>query len=318
MYGTRTLLRKRRRVELRGRVVVVTGASSGLGLLIARHAAGQGAMLALAARDAGELTEVAAELRAAGAEEVFVVPTDVTKPEEIERLINQTIAKYGRIDVLINNAGTMLVGPLEAMTAEDFERVLAVNFWGGVRATLAALPHMRAAGFGRIANVVSVGGRAVVPHMAPYTASKYAFTGFTKAIRAELARDNILVTGVYPGPIRTGGHRHAWFKGDTAAEYAWFAAADTVPGISTSADACARALLEGVCNGDPEVNVGPSTHLSIVLEGLFPDWAAELNALVDRAMPAPENLSAPAVQGHSLAGKVPSVLGKLISGATPS
>jgi len=306
------LLRKRRRIELRGRVVVITGASSGLGRLIARHAASVGAKLVLAARSVGELTEAAAELRAAGAEDVLVAPTDVTKPEEVERLIAQTIAKYGQIDVLINNAGTVLVGPLDAMAAGDFDRVLAVNFWGGVHATLAALPHMRAAGFGRIANVVSVGGRAVVPHMAPYTASKYAFTGFTKAIRPELARHNILVTGVYPGPIRTGAHAHAWFKGDTAAEYAWFAAAETIPGLSTSADACAQAVLEGVCNGDPEVNVGPSTHLSIVMEGLFPDWAAELNTLVDQGMPAPKNLDAPAVQGQSLAGKVPSLLNKLI------
>ena len=96
------------------------------------------------------------------------------------------------------------------MTLDDFQQAMATNFWGELlRRPWPSCPHMRAQGFGRIANVVSVGGKVAVPHLLPYTASKFALTGFTEGLRAELAKDNILVTGIYPGTIRTGGHTHA-------------------------------------------------------------------------------------------------------------
>jgi NAD(P)-dependent dehydrogenase (short-subunit alcohol dehydrogenase family) len=122
---------------------------------------------------------------------------------------------------------------------------------------------MRAQRFGRIANVVSVGGRAAMPHLLPYTASKFALTGLTQGLRAELAKDNILVTGIYPATMRTGGHTHAWFKGNREAEYTWFALSDSVPILSTSAEYVARRLWQAVCNGDPRSpSGGPPTWRS--------------------------------------------------------
>ena len=314
-YGTRTWLRSRRRIELAGRAVVVTGASSGLGLLVARAAARRGARLALVARDAEALNVAARELIGGGAADAFAVPTDVTDPDAVRAMVDAVIARYGRIDVLVNVAGVMMVGPLESMTVEDMRKVVETNLWGGVHCTMAALPHMKNQGGGRIGNVVSVGGKIAAPHMMPYTVSKFAFTGFTRAIAPELANENIYVTGLYPGPIRTGGHAHAWFKGDREAEYAWFAGGDVNPLTATSATRIAEGFVEAICNGDPEGPVGLPARLAPMLDGLLPSWSTELNALIDRGMPDAEDADTgqfPAVQGSDLPGRVSRFLSGLI------
>ncbi|MBX6314094.1 MAG: SDR family NAD(P)-dependent oxidoreductase, partial [Isosphaeraceae bacterium] len=308
----RAWLRHQRRIELADRVVVITGASSGFGLLMARHAAEQGARLVLAARDADALRQAAEELRAGGAPEVLVIPTDVADEQEARRLIGHAIERFGQVDVLINNAGTILVGPLPAMSIEDFRNVVATNLWGAIYTSMAVIPHMRERRFGRIGNIVSVGGRIAAPHLAPYNVSKFGLTGFTRSLRVDLARDNILVTGIYPKTIRTGGHTHAWFKGDQLAEYTWFALSDTLPGISASADTAARKTLRAICDGDPELVIGLSTRAAIAFDSLFPTWSAELTALIERALPGPVHLEAPAVQGQQLQGRLPSLLNRMV------
>ena len=312
LWGARAILRSRRRIDLRDRVVVVTGSDGGFGLILARQAAERGAIVVLAARRADELNAAAEEVRDAGASAVLAVPTDVTNEQEARRLIERTVEDFGRIDVLINNAGLMLVGAAPTIGLDDMHRLMDTNFWGAVHTTRAALPHMRRRRFGRIGNVVSVGGRFVVPHMIPYIASKFALTGFTRALRVEAGRDNVLVTGIYPATIRTGGHTHAWFKGDQAAEYRWFALSDALPGVATSAETAARKALGAIEHGDPEVIIGLSARLAVAFEGLFPDWSSELTSLIERAMPAPANLDAPAVQGQDLHGGLADWVNKLV------
>jgi short-subunit dehydrogenase len=197
------------------------------------------------------------------------------------------------------------------MTTTDFESALATNFWGALHCTLEVLPIMRRQRFGRIANVVSLGGKVAVPHLLPYTASKFALTGLTKGLRIELAKDNILVTGIYPGTMRTGGHAHAWIKGKEATEYTLFALTDIVPGLAISAERVARALWDGVCNGDAEVNIGWQTHLIATLDALIPNWNAEGLALVDRLLPTASGPSR-AVQGQNVAGTIPSLLTRAV------
>ena len=314
-YGARLWLRSRRRIDLAGRVVVVTGASSGLGLLVARAASRRGARLALVARDAEALDTAARELIDEGAADAFAAPADVTDPDAVRAMVDAVIDRYGRIDVLVNVAGVMMVGPLEAMTVEDMRKIVETNLWGGVHCTMAALPHMRNQGGGRIGNVVSVGGKIASPHMMPYTVSKFAFTGFTRAIAPELANENIYVTGLYPGPIRTGGHTHAWFKGDRESEYAWFAAGDVNPLTATSATRIAEGFVEAICNGDPEGPVGLPARLAPMLDGLLPMWSTELGALIDRGMPDakdPDSRRYPAVQGSDLPGRVSRFLSRMI------
>ncbi len=311
-WGLRAWLRSRRRITLADRVVVITGASSGHGFIVAQQAAEHGAKLVLAARDVQALRQAEAELRVLGARDVLIVPTDVSEREQAEALITRTIERFGRIDVLVNNAGIISVGPLETMTVEDFRRVLATNFWGAVYTSLAALPYMRAQQFGRIANVSSLGGKVAAPHLLPYTTSKFALTGFTEGLRAEAARDNILITGIYPGTMRTGGHTHAWFKGDKEAEYTWFALSDTTPVVSVSAHKTARKLWQAVCDGEPEVVVGWTAKAAVLFHDLFPEWNAELLALADRLLPAPTDVQAPAVQGQNLQGTAPDLLNRAV------
>lgn len=311
-WGVKSWLACRRRIELDGRVIVITGASSGHGLVLAQLAAARGARLALAARDADALHEARRDLLARGARDVLVVPTDVRDPDACRALIDRTLAHYGRIDVLVNNAGIITVGPVESMDLADFRDAMETNFWGAVNPTLAALPCMRSQGFGRIAFVNSQGGKAAMPHLLPYTASKFALTGFTQGLRNELARDNILVTGAYPATMRTGGHTHALFKGDREAEYTWFGLTDTLPGISVSAEYVARCVWRAVCDGVPEVHIGWPTHLSATANGLFPSLTAEVLTLVNRGLPGPENPRQPAVRGEDLRGTIPDLLNRAV------
>jgi len=316
LWATRAYLRSQRRITLADRVVIVTGASSGLGLLVAHEAARQGAKLVIAARDSAALDAAANELRFEGSPDVLVVPADLTDRVQAAALITRAIERFGRIDVLINVAGIMVVGPVETMTIEDFERLMATNYWAAVYTTLAAIPHMQAQSFGRIGNVSSIGGKLAVPHMIAYTTSKFALTGFNEGLRGELVKDNIYVTGIYPGTIRTGGHVHADIKGDHEAEYAWFSLSDTIPGVSTSAHACALDLWQAVLNGDPEVVVGLPAKLAVAFHNLFTGWNAELQPLINRALPpAPAN-STEAVQGEQIQGKVPEFVNKIIPTGT--
>ena len=292
-------------------MVIVTGGSTGLGLMIARQAAQQGAKLVLAARGEDDLKAAEAEIRQLGAE-VIAVPTDVSDEGQVRTLVARSLERFGKVDVLVNNAGTILVGPAGSMTIDDFKNTMATNFWGELLPILAVLPHMRAQGGGRIANVVSVGGKVAVPHLLPYSASKFALTGLTEGLRSELAKDNILVTGIYPGTIRTGGHTHALFKGDHQAEYTWFALSDTIPGVAASAETAARALWKAVLDGDPEVVVGWNARLAILAHNLFPEWTVEALSLVNRALPSSESLHGPAIRGEDLAGRIPETLNRMI------
>ena len=316
LWAGRSYLRSRRRIGLRDRVVVVTGASSGLGLLTARHAAEQGARLVIAARDESDLMDAADDLRRSGSPDVLAIPTDVSKQDEAEALIARTVEHFGRIDVLVNNAGTMLVAPVEDMTVGDFETVMATNFWGEVYPSLAAIPHMQRQGSGRIGHVVSIGGKVSVPHMLPYTSSKFALAGFSEGLRAELVKDNIYVTAIYPGTIRTGAHPHVEFKGHQEAEYSWFGLSDTIPGLSVSAHRCAEALWDAVLHGEPEVVFGLQAKLAVGLHNLLPGWYSESNALMNALLPGPTADSTDPRRGSEIGGTIPDFVNRLIPEGT--
>jgi NAD(P)-dependent dehydrogenase (short-subunit alcohol dehydrogenase family) len=316
MWAARQALRYRRWVELRDRVVVITGSDSGFGLVQARQVAEQRAIVVLAARNPRKLEAAEEAVRREGAREVLAVPTDVSKEADARQLIDVTVERFGRVDVLINTAGIILVGPEPALDTEDFRTLLGVNFWGAVHTTRAALPYMRRAKFGRIANVSSLGGVSVAPHMLPYTVSKYALTGYTKGLRPEALRDNIYVTGVYPSVIHTGGHRHAWFKGDLEAEYSWFSLGDVLPGVAVSVETAARKTIRGIQAGDPDVFIGMGVRLRMALDGLWPNWSAEMVDLMEYVFPEPVSHGAPAVQGKHIRGEVPDFTNRMVPDRT--
>ncbi len=314
-WGARQILRLSRRISLEDRVIIVTGASTGHGLLVARYAAQRGARLVLAARDTENLYAAEVELTHAGARGVLAVPTDVTDRAQCQYLVDLTVEKFGQVDILVNNAGIIQVGPVGSMTLPDFETAMATNFWGAVYCSMAAIPYMWERGFGRIANVVSIGGKVPTPHLLPYTASKFALTGFTEGLRAELAKDGILVTGVYPHLMRTGGHVHAWIRGDRETEYTLFALGDTLPIVSTSAESVARKLWRAVCDGDPEVIAGWPSVIAAKVHGLFPNWTAEALTLVDRLLPQATGTGGP-VRGRDVQGRLPEMLNRQIPPST--
>jgi NAD(P)-dependent dehydrogenase (short-subunit alcohol dehydrogenase family) len=319
LYGARALLRGRRRIDMAGRVAVITGSTTGLGFLLAKDAAGQGAIVVLNGRDERDLAAAEEEVRRRGAADVLGVQADVSVEGEADRLIRRALDRFGAVDVLINNAGTILVGPQATMTVEDYRRVVATNFWGAVYASQAVLPHMRRRQFGRIANISSIGGLAAMPHLTAYVASKFALTGYTKALRADCARDNILVTGVYPKTIRTGGHTHAYFKGDVNKEYLWFSATDTLPLMSASAESEAAKVWRGIRDGDPDVISSVVTRAAVAFDALMPGWSAEFKTLIERGMPAAVNLDAPAVRGAEIEGEMAEMFSRMVpSSARPA
>lgn len=276
----------RNRVSLAGRTVVITGGSRGLGLVLARQFVAKSARVALLARNRGELRRAESELAGRGGP-VMTARCDVSDRKEVRQAVRQVASHFGGIDVLINNAGIIQVGPLEQMGPGDFERAMATHFFGPLNLTLEVLPYMRRAGGGRIVNISSIGGKVAVPHMAPYVASKFALTGLSDALRSELRRENIYVTTVLPGPMRTGSPPNAQFKGRHHEEYAWFAITDSLPILATGAERAARRIVRACRSGSPRLVLGFPTVVAILLNELFPGASGWLAAEVNRLLPRP-------------------------------
>ncbi|HSK09050.1 MAG TPA: SDR family oxidoreductase [Vicinamibacterales bacterium] len=311
-------LRAGRAISFRGRVVVITGGSRGLGLLIARELAPEGARLALIARDPDELARAADDIEQHGGERPFIQQCDVRERLQAEQAIRDIAEHYGRIDVLINDAGMIEVGPLEHMTINDFEESLGVHFWGPLYLTFAALPHLKQQPGARVVNISSIGGRVAVPHLAPYSAGKFALTGLSDALRAELAKDGVRVTTVLPWLMRTGSPFNAWFKGQHRAEFAWFAIFDSLPGLTGDARRAAQKIVDACRHGDPELVTAIHARLAILADAIFPSLMARSMELMNRLLPAPGSGLGPEARSgwQSPSRWAPSVLTRLTEKAT--
>ena len=193
--------------SLQGKVALVTGASSGIGEATAVALAGAGARVAIAARRRDRLDGVArriADLRS----EALVLQADVARPEEAESIVARTVERWGRLDVLVNNAGLMLLSPIDRARVEDWRRMLDVNLLGLMATTRAALPHMRRQKDGHVVNISSTAGRVSNPDASVYAATKFGVGAFSEALRREVYRDNIRVTIVEPGAVATELREH--------------------------------------------------------------------------------------------------------------
>ena len=287
VFASRRLARSRHAIDFAGRVVVITGGSRGLGLVMARQFASEGARLVLLARDAGELDRARRLLEEESGASVTTIRCDTRRRAEVRAAVAQIFEKFTAIDVLINNAGVIQVGPADHMGHEDYENAMATHFWGPLHLMLETIPAMRRRGFGRIVNISSIAGRVAVPHLAPYCASKFALTSLSDSLRAELDRYGIRVTTVCPGLMRTGSPLNAQFKGKHQAEYAWFAIADSLPGLSTSAENAARQILTACRHGDPDLIITLPARLAVAINGLAPSAVARAMMLVNRMLPGP-------------------------------
>jgi NAD(P)-dependent dehydrogenase (short-subunit alcohol dehydrogenase family) len=281
-------LRRREAYDFGNKSVVITGGSRGLGLVMARELADEGARLTLIARDEGELARAADDIHTRQPfADVLTVAADVRQRSDAERAIAQAIEAYGRVDVLINNAGIIQVGPLDHMKLGDYEDAMATHFWGPLYMIVAALPYMRHQGEGRVVNISSIGGRIAVPHLVPYSASKFALVGLSDGLRGELARYNIQVTTVCPGLMRTGSPVNAMFKGQRPQEYAWFAISDSLPLASIDARRAARQIIAACSGGDAELVITVQAKLAILARTLAPELFSDVMVLLNRLLPAP-------------------------------
>lgn len=284
--------------DLRGEVALITGGSRGLGLALARELTAQGCSVAICARDEDELTRAKADLEGRGAD-VMAVACDIRDEAAVRDTILAVTARFGRIDLLVNNAGIILVEPVEAATSDDFADAMATDFFGVLYPTLAVLPQMRERQRGRIVTITSVGGKVSLPHMLPYTSAKFAAVGFSEGLRAELTGDGITVTTVVPGEMKTGSFLHAEFGGDREAEYRWFALGASAP-FTMSADRAARRIVRAIKRGTAELTFPVSAVVLSRLNGLAPGVVSSAMALVDKAMPAAPVIPPEPVPGEAI------------------
>lgn len=275
-------LRRRRAVSFCGRVVVISGGSRGLGLLVARRLVAEGARVALLARTEADLDAALAGGAGRGGQ-ALVVPCDVGVREEVEAAVGRVVAELGAPSVLLHDAGIIGVGPESHMDEADYRRSLDVHFWGGYYLTEALRPHL--GGGARVGYVSSVAGRLAAPHLAPYSVGKHALVGYADAMRAELAASGVRVTTITPGLLRTGSHPNAHVKGDHEAEYAWFAAADATPLLSMDGGRAADAIVDALRHGDAALTLTLPAKLGAALDGVAPGWVGGAAKLAARLLP---------------------------------
>lgn len=295
------------RVDLRGEVVLITGGSRGLGLLMAREFGRRGCRVAICARDDAELRAAREQLNSWGVDALAIV-CDVSQPKDIERTIQAVAEHYGSIDILVNNAGVIQVGPWQSASLDDFVEAMDIMYWGMLHASRAALPGMIERGRGRIVNITSIGGMVSLPHLVPYCAAKFAAFGLSQGMHAELKPLGIDVTTIVPGIMRLGSHLHAKFQGRRQAEFAWFSLGASLPGVSLSGDRAARQIVQAVEERRSLRILGLPAQIVARLHGLAPATGAAALALVQRCLPSSPESRRPALKGKLVQEQIDSPL----------
>ncbi|MFI9160932.1 SDR family NAD(P)-dependent oxidoreductase [Kitasatospora aureofaciens] len=282
---------------LAGRTALVTGSSRGLGLLIAGELARRGCRVMLCGRDELGLERALRQLGGLPGE-VAATACDLMDPQAPEQLLAAVRERFGAdVDLLVNNAGLIQVGPFSAVQEQDFRRAHELMTMAPLRLVQAVLPQMRARGSGSIVMISSIGGRIPAPHLLPYVAAKFALTGLSEGLAAELAPYGIRVTTVLPGLMRTGSHTAAEFAGQAGSEYAWFATAASMPLVSMDARRAARRIVRAVEGGRRELVLTPLAKAAVLAHGVAPATTNRLLALTARLLP-----SAGAAPEHGVPG----------------
>ena len=271
---------------LDGKVVVITGAGSGIGRELALIAAGRGALLALSDVDDVGLHETAERAKTRMAREIRADQLDVHDREAMRKYAASVKDHFGRVNVIINNAGVALHGDFEEMSYEAFERVMDVNFWGVIQGTKEFLPHLVESGDGHIVNISSLFGLMGVPGQSAYNASKFGVRGFTEALRQEMliAKHPVRVSCVHPGGIKTAIARNA----ATTATHdpAMFAEFFDKKLARTTAEKAAQVILDGVLRDKPRIVVGSDAKvLDAWVRAVGPRYQSVVARVVGRILP---------------------------------
>ena len=267
---------------LTDKVVLITGGSRGLGLVMARQLAKAGAKVAICARNAEELEAAEKQLHTISGE-VLTISCDITQYSCLPTVLEQVTVRFGRLDVLINNAGQIVVSPYDNLTQKDFDRLHKVHVQAPMRLCQLAVEQFRKQGDGgRIVNISSVGGRVSIPHLLPYSASKFNLTGFSEGLAAAVRKEKIYVTTVTPGLMRTGSPRNVRVKGKVEEEYQWFKISDSLPLLSRNAEASARQIINALRRGSPALTIGFPAYMLQALHGIAPGLTTRIMSGVNR------------------------------------
>ncbi len=287
MLLLKRLSKKPEKVVLRGKVVVITGGSRGLGLALAEEFSRAGAKLVLAARDPEELKRAEQMLRernVLGHEPPELVAGDLREEAACQKLIARATERFGQVDILINNAGVIHVGPIEKQPLAAFRDAMATDFFAAVQLTSVVMPQMLERRAGSIVNIASIGGKIPVPHLAPYNAAKFATVGYSATLHAEMKSKGIRVTTVCPGLLRTGSYPNAIVVGDLEKEYRWFSLSASVPGLAHAVPAAAKKILTATVDGRAEITIGVDAYLAARFYGLMPETATALGSLAEQVL----------------------------------
>ena len=246
-------------MDITGKVVLVTGASEGIGAATAQVLSARGAKVALAARSLDKLNKLSSELT-----DSVAVQVDMTQPESITAMVDAVIQHYGRIDVLVNNAGRALRAPIATVKIADFQNILDLNLYGPLLAMQAVIPHMQEQGGGSIVNVSSNVSKMAIPTIGAYAATKYALNAVTLTARGELADDGIVVTVMHPGQTATSFGKNATVDQSMASAPPPSGGSNTTP--DTAQDVAER-ILEAITNGPAEQYMSPEMEQRFSMRG---------------------------------------------------
>jgi len=246
-------------MDVNGKVVLITGASEGIGAATARLLAARGAKVAVAARSMDKLLEVTGELG-----DSFAVRVDMTQPASITAMVDAVVENYGRVDVLVNNAGRALRARVADVTVADFQSIVDLNVYGPLLAMQAVIPHMRKQGGGSIVNVSSNVSKMAIPTIGAYAATKYALNALTLSARGELVDDGIIVTVMYPGQTATNFGKNATVDAGMASAPPPSGSSNTSP---DTAEDVAERILEAIVNGPAEQYMNPEMEQQFSMLG---------------------------------------------------
>jgi NAD(P)-dependent dehydrogenase (short-subunit alcohol dehydrogenase family) len=306
----------RPRYNVNGKVALVTGGSRGLGLLLARELASEGAKVAICARNSEELRKAEILLKKYS-EHILPLQCDLLDVLQIKGMFESIRNTWDPVEILVNNAGIILSAPVETLSVEDFELSMKTHFWAPLLCIREVLPDMMHLRAGRIINISSIGGKVPVPHLLPYTASKFALTGLSEGLYTELKKFSITVTTVCPSLMQTGSAIQAFVKGKKEKEFALFASAAAMPGFSMDAEIAAKKIFRSIVRGDGELLLGWPSKIAAAVHGISPEMTLSGMSAINSLLPGAEKIPDEVSQGKTISQHlIPSFLRKKLNRAS--
>lgn len=276
--------------KFKNKKVVITGGSRGLGLALCEEFANEGADILLIARDIEELKRAKNSLQLKYPERsFFTVAADLCQPESYSLIREQIDRHFFSVDVLVNNAGAIMIGPFSSMTENDFRSQMEIHLFAALKMIQLCMPDFESQKEGQIINICSMGGKVAVPHMITYDASKFAMAGLSQGLAAELKSKNIYVTTVYPAVMMTGSPIQAIFKGNHAKSFDWFASIDYMPLLSLPADKAAKNIVQAAHLKKAELVMPGFANLRILGSALLPNLMISTMRKIHSFLPQEES-----------------------------